>query len=437
MLEQAATLVSALAAARKATQFYPPEHPRFVEAIGALVDAVRLCAREGTFPLNLHQGRLYAGSEVIGDEGPAATSIAEGMEARRIESLTFLGAFSEADARGLTEVLNLRPAPNLDVEEELLARGVSNVSVAFIVDQEAGEREERDREREQDRSMYRRLVSMMRSVSAKLQQGKEVDLADASDLVQEIMVRLLDNQAAVLGLATIRAQSEASLFHSINVMIYTLALAATLNLPEEGFQSLGVCALVHDIGKAAFDVEDPDQAEETRLLHPQAGADILSRIDAEDRAPMLVAYEHHMAPDGSGWPERAAEYVPHPYSRMVAIADRYESLTKSNGDSLTPDRAVAQLLHESGTVLDPLFTRLFVQTLGVFPVGCLVRLSDQSVGIVCAQGDDPLSPKVRVVYDDMGIEVEPPHDVDLAEDELTILEVVEEQQLNVAVSDHL
>jgi HD-GYP domain-containing protein (c-di-GMP phosphodiesterase class II) len=84
---------------------------------------------------------------------------------------------------------------------------------------------------------------------------------------------------------------------------------------------------------------------------------------------------------------------------MVAVADRYENLTKAREtEPLTPDRAVAQLLREAGAALDPMFTRLFVQALGVFPVGCWVRLSDQTVGVVCDKGDDPLKPKVRVVY---------------------------------------
>jgi HD-GYP domain-containing protein (c-di-GMP phosphodiesterase class II) len=435
-MSRPAELVSALAAARKATQFYPAEHPRFVEAIDELVSAVNDCAAEGSFLLNLHQGRLYSGSDVLTDDGPSLTSIVESMEARKIESLTFLPGFRSSDARALTEVLNLRPSPQLDIEAELAARGVSTVQVANIVESNTEIKEERDRERERDKALYRRFAATLRNMTGKLQQGADIDLAEANGLVPEIMSRLMENQAAVLGLATIRSRSEAELFHSINVMIYSLTIAAALNLPEEGFASLGVCALTHDLGKAAFGPDD--DSETVRLYHPKAGGDILARLPGDDRAPMLVAFEHHMGIDGSGWPEREPGYFPHPYSRMVAIADRYESLTKSpSGPGLTPDRAVAQLLHDATTWLDPIFTRLFVQALGVFPVGCWVRLSDHSVGVVAGKGNDPLNPKVRMVYDERGLEFEEPFELDIASDGREIVEVVDETQLAVAASDHL
>jgi HD-GYP domain-containing protein (c-di-GMP phosphodiesterase class II) len=430
-----AELVAALAGARKAAQFYPREHPRFVEAVDALVAEAGACTMDGPFTLNVHKGRLYAGSDVLAGESPSLSSVLESMEARKVESFTFLPGFGGSDAHGLTETLNLRPSPQLDMEAELAARGASCVQVSKVVDDNAEEKEERDRERERDQALYRRFVSTMRNLSGRLQQGGEIDFSEAGGLVPEIMSRLLDNQAAVLGLATIRSHNEADLFHAINVMIYSLTIGAALELPEEGIASLGVSALMHDIGKAVFDA---DQAEAMRLHHPQAGADILGRLPGDDRAPMLVAYEHHMGTDGSGWPEHDAGYFTHPYSRMVAIADRYETLIKSSaGPGLTPDRAVAQLLRESGTLLDPIFTRLFVQALGVFPVGCWVRLSDHSVGVVSDKGADPLRPKLRLVYDSDGLELEEPQELDLAEDGREIVEVVDEVQLAAAAADHL
>lgn len=435
MSGRATELVAALVAARKATQFYPHEHPRYIEAEQALVSAVAACTQGGPFVLNVHQGRLYSGSDVLTDEGPSLASIVESMEARKVESLTFLPGFGQADALGLTEVLNLRPSPQLDVETELAARGLTHVQVAKVVDDNAEEKEERDRERERDRALYRRFVSTMRGVSKDLQTGGELNLGDASGLIPEIVTRLLDNQAAVLGLATIKSQSEADLFHSINVMIYSLIIGGALELPEEGFASLGVSALVHDIGKAVFD-GSPEQAEHTRRLHPKTGAEILARIPGEDKAPMLVAFEHHMGMDGSGWPERDQGYFPHPYSRMVMIADRYERLTKSE-DGMTPDRAVVQLLKEAGRSLDPIFTRLFVQALGVFPVGCWVRLSDHSVGVVADKGPDPLKPVIRLVYDADGMQLDEPERIELAEDTREIVEVVDEAQLAEAAADHL
>lgn len=433
-------LVHALSGARRAVQLYPSTHPSHSDAIGSMVEAAARTASDGPFILNVHEGRLYAGSDVLNDDSPAATSLTETMERHHIESLTFEPGFASADATAIAEVLNLRPSPALDVENELRERGASHVVVAAlgVGDEERVEREERDRQREQDRALYRQLVSVLRSLNQQSASGGSPDLEHASAMVGDIMSRLVEDESAVLGMALMNSKDESALFHSINVMIYSLTLGLGLGLPDEGLLSLGMAAMLHDVGKAAFDTADPEQARAAAALHPKVGAEILARLTDTDRAPMLVAYEHHMGSDGSGYPDRPADYIAHPYSRMVSIADRYEHLTKGDtGVALSPDRAVMQLLREAGKALDPFFCRLFVRAIGVFPVGCVVRLSDQSVGVVRAKGTDLLAPTVRIVFDEAGAELETPPDVDLGVDGRTVVEVLDPDVLRLAVADRL
>jgi HD-GYP domain-containing protein (c-di-GMP phosphodiesterase class II) len=434
-------LVVALSTARRAVQLYPPAHPSYREAIDIVVSAVAECSKtSGGFVLNAHEGRLYDGSQVISSDSPAILSLVQSMERHRIESLTFDPAFATVDAVALAEVLNLRPSSSLKIDEELSRRGITAVVVGALGDErDHAERKERDVRREKDRALYRQLVAVLRAVQREVATSGSPNLDQAEDMVGTIMSRLLEDNAAVLGMATMNARDEGALFHSINVMIYTLTLGLGLGLPEDGLQGLGVCALLHDVGKAAFDLDDPEQARAAMLLHPKIGAEALARLPEEDPATMLVAFEHHMGADGSGWPERPDGYVSHPYSRMVSIADRYENLTKhgDQGQPVTPDRAVVQLLREAGRSLDPLFTRLFVQSLGVFPIGCVVRLSDQSVGVVSATTDDLLRPRVRVLYDCRGMEIEDPIDLDLVGDTRNIVEVVDPESLELHVADHL
>ncbi|MGB4592605.1 MAG: HD domain-containing phosphohydrolase [Coriobacteriia bacterium] len=437
---QAIAMVGALSAARKATHLYPPTHPKHQEAVDALVAAVRGCVESGPFTLNLHLGRLYHESQVLPADAPGLHSIAETLEAHRVDSLSFQPGVSEHDAVTLVEVLGLRPSPTLDLAVELEQRGATGVTVCAIVDEDAAEAEERDRVREQDRALYRRLLGVMRTLTARIQQTGEPHVGEAGVIVEGILARLMDDSAAVLGLATMNGQSESSLFHSINTMIYALTIGTALGIPEEGLTTLGVSALLHDIGKVAFDMNDPEQAERGRVLHPRVGAEILSRLPEQDRTPMLVAYEHHMGADTeSGYPEREAGYFAHPYSRMVGIADRYDRLTgtRPDGYGLTPDQAIQQLLKDTPDLLDETLTKMFIKALGVFPIGCLVRLTDHSVGVVCAPGPEPMHPRVRLIYDAGGMELDPPLEMDTSGSEVTIVEIVAPENLALTVSDHL
>jgi HD-GYP domain-containing protein (c-di-GMP phosphodiesterase class II) len=432
----AASLVSSLAAARKAVQLYPPSHPAFSAAIAELVDAGQAVSSVGPCRLNLHQGRLYHESEVIAPDAQGHQTLAGSFETRKIESLVLHPGFGRADAIALVEVLSLRPGPDLDVARELASRAIMNVTVDVLADDQ--ERKERDRQRAADRGMYQRILTALRLLMGSFHNDRTADLSDTVRLVGDLLGRIAEDQPAVLALATTRGQSESGLLHSLNVMIYTLALGRRLGLPDEGLLSLGTSALLHDVGKAALESGDASP-DEIWQRHPEAGADLLGRLELDDPAPMLVAFEHHMLSDGSGFPSRDASYVPHPYTRMVQIADRYENLcgAGTNGDAKTPDHAMMSVLTEAGGTLDPFFARLFASAMGVFPTGCVVRLSNHSVGVVCDSGAEPLTPVVRTAFDEHGHELREQQEIDLSECELHIVEVIDPDSINVAVAEKL
>jgi HD-GYP domain-containing protein (c-di-GMP phosphodiesterase class II) len=431
--------VGALTGARKAFSLYPATHPQHREALDALVTLARELAAAGPLTLNMRFGRLYHDSTLLASEAPGVRSLAECLDAHRVESITFFGGVSERDLTELVGVLSLRPEPDLDVASALADRGVVSVSVQRLSDELADELAERERKRAADHALYQRLVGAMRELVGRVGASGAPDLRSAGAIVEGVLARFMDDSAAVLGLAATKSPTEADVFHALNTMIYALTIGAGLALPADELASLGVAALLHDIGKVAFDREDPAEREQARLLHPRVGAEILARVSEGDRLAMLVAYEHHMGASGKGWPEAEPGFVAHPYSRIVAVADRYDRLTTAppDGAGLTPDRAMVQLLKDTQRGLDVTFARVFVREMGVFPVGSMVRLSDQSVGVVCAPGPNPLQPTVRVIYGADGLPLEGEPDVDLTGSGLEIIEVIRPEDLRETVAQHL
>jgi putative nucleotidyltransferase with HDIG domain len=296
MTAHATDVVIGLGSARKAIQLYPPTHPAFAEAMDSLISAVDGATAEGSFLLNLHLGRLYDGSVVIPEDIHGIDSVAEALESRHIESLTFSRGFSREDALGLTEVLTLKTSDDLDVEAELAARGVRGVTITFLASADEDEDGPQDRTRRQDRALHSRLVNTVRTMSDQLSAGGVADLSQTTPVVEGVLGRMMEDQAAVVGMATIHSKDERVLFHSLSVMIYTLVLGQQLKLPEDGLLHLATSALLHDIGKSAFDSGDPIQAEAMAKLHPKVGAEILQRLVLDDPSPMLVAFAWWRSP---------------------------------------------------------------------------------------------------------------------------------------------
>ena len=425
-------VVTAITAARRAVRLYPPVHPTHRAALRELVDAVRRTLDVRPLTLNLKDGRLYEGSQPLTEDAPSARALAEIMEARRIESLTIHVGFGEADGEGLSEVLGLRPSWDLQVQEELETRGVRAATVSELEDNSMRDAEERDRRREADRALYRATLAALKHVTDALSNGMFAESAEAERAIALIIERVNEDPDAILALATMTGHGEAWRFHAVSVMLHALVLGQRMGLPDRQLLALGLAALLHDFGAESA---DGDQSAPGR----KAGAQALGALSDADCATMIVAYEHHMGTDASGQPVRAEDYLTHPLSRIVAVVDRYDNLIRPSAASpMRRDEAAAQLLREaSGGPLDPIMTRLFVQALGVFPIGATVRLTDHSVGVVRSPGADPLNPHVRLVLAHDGSELRPAGDVDLAEDARAVVEVIAENQLGIRPSDYV
>ncbi len=429
-------IAGALAASRRAVRLYPAAHPTHRTAVRELVAEVRALVDIRPLTLSLREGRLYEGSVVIAEAGASVRALAEAMESRRVESLTFHMGFAEADAVALSEVLSIRPSPDLHVHMELEERSISAVTVSELEDLSAHQSEARDQRREADRSLYRQSVTALNAMATELVDRPVVDPVAATRVIAQFIERVTADPPSIIALAMMTGHGERWRSHSLSVMLYSLVIGSGIGMSDKQLLAVGLAGLMHDIGYTLDHGENDDAA---RSNHPLLGAHTLGALLDEDYTAMIVAYEHHMGVDGSGWPERDPGYVLHPCSRIVAVADRYDTLIRPpRGAVLRPDEAVRQLMREaSDGPLDPVLTRVFVHTVGVMPVGTVLRLSDFSIGIVSAPGRDQLRPTIRLILASDGSEVRPIRDICLAEDERTILEVVSAAMLELRPSDYL
>lgn len=180
--------------------------------------------------------------------------------------------------------------------------------------------------------------------------------------------------------------------------------------------SIGIAALFHDIGKTEIPREilnSPSylSAEEWEIMrmHPFWGAVSILRLKGLDETGILnsiVSFQHHMNYDSSGYPKLQEPMVLTFYSRIITIADRYDAMTASRVYKtvpMSPDKALGFMMEKSGTDLDPVLLKFFVNMVGSYPVGTLVLLDTNEMGLVY-EGNHTVSdrPRVMIIADNSG-----------------------------------
>lgn len=435
-LERAKRALGLLSAAQRSASLYPENHPVLAESVEALTASVgELVAGAQPAVFNFHKGSIFFGDVVLPQESIMHSRLAGSARERHIGSITFLPGVTKEELASLVALLNadVEQASTQDAAGWLMARGVSHVVVAAVSEIAEGKGEPGEGEGGADSQrvgreaaeVYRLILDAMRALEDQVRTGKALELDKARRLSDAMLDLMLQDRGAVIALSTIKSHDEYTLFHSLNVMILSLALGTMLPLATDQLRELGLAALMHDVGKITIPKDllqkpGPLTTEEWKLMrrHPANGAHLLDGMKGSAKAMMVVAFEHHMRHDLQGYPQPFERQQLHLFSRVVAVADAYDAMTtmRAYRAPLRPDRAVAVLLRESRKAFDPTLVKVFINMLGIYPVGALVRLSTGEVGVVYeANPNDLLRPKVRIALDEDGRKVKELLVVDLTE----------------------
>jgi HD-GYP domain-containing protein (c-di-GMP phosphodiesterase class II) len=397
-------LVAGLFGTLKLMQLYGRRHVATGGAVCSLADAVRdAAAEEGEARVAARGRRLQVNGQTMRSRECGALALGylaaewgkRGIDQVRFQRETtaedieaFIAAFLDIDVT--------RPEP-----AERLAAALSAAKVAGIMVQRLAP-EERE-----PVLLEERRESVMRAYLRGLRAFKEVlrcdGLRDRAKLrrarraVQGVVDSFLEDESAVLALAQIRSYDVKLFHHSLNTCVYALLIGQRLRFSRRQLAELGLSALFHDVGKTAPGKGTPEEEERA---HPARGARMLLDEGTSHEGMLkaaIAAYEHHAGVGGSGFPRIPHE--PHLVSRVVAVADAYDSLTAPPGPlaPLAPPDALARMLARKD--LDPLLMKVFVNAMGIYPVGSLVELTTGETAIVQAPpAPEALDrPRVKVV----------------------------------------
>ena len=253
-----------------------------------------------------------------------------------------------------------------------------------------------------------KAAAVMRNINRNLTSRPKETLEEVEGMVGQMVTAFLEHPEVALHVMSEKCGGEEVYYHSLNVTILAMMLAKSLGLSFEQGQLLGTGALLHDVGL----MEIPDRVlkkppeeytraeRELRATHVEQGVKLAKKIGLPGEVLAVIAQHHEMA-DGAGYPGGVKLERMTPLARVVALVNFYDNLCNPLDVALamTPHDALSFMFAQRRAKFDPKMLQMMIRCLGVYPPGSVVKLSDESLGLVVSVNPQkPLRPWV-LLYD--------------------------------------
>lgn len=255
--------------------------------------------------------------------------------------------------------------------------------------------------------------------------GGAINVQGAQGLVQDIADSVTRNTGAFISLARLKSADEYVYLHSVTVCALMISLARQMGLSEPEVRTAGTAGLLHDVGKAAIPLEILNKPsaltlEEFEIVkrHPRIGHQMLLDSGVTDPTVLAVALQHHEKTQGGGYPDGLVDAQIDRMAKMASVCDVYDAITSNRPYKAgwDPAQSLKYMAEWAPARFDPVVFQAFVKSIGIYPIGSLVRLASGRLGVVTAQTERSLTtPWVRVFFNTLSGLRTPPVLVDLSD----------------------
>lgn len=400
-------LTSVATAMRNAT-FYGLQHSVAEACLQEATDRLNsVLADRAELQINVQTDQFLFDDLPLPDYVGTLVPLAEELTAREVGRITFLPGVERREIAVLAEVLITDPRA-LDLQGG--AKGALEAhEVAHIALEPRRSDQLEDKQEREALAIYQDAVDTVRRAMNAVERGQAVDAPAVRAVVDEMLASLLYDSSGLVSLAAIKSYDEYLYEHSVNVCIVSMVFGCTLGLNEKQMIELGMAGILHDIGKVFVPLEvvrkpGPLTEEEWMVMHthPLVGAKVLATTPGVPDLASVVAFEHHVKHDRSGYPKVARPKSLNFYSHIVTIVDCYDSLTtvRPYRAAVRPEQAVGWMLYSGYSQFEPRLLRRFASMLRLYPVGAVVKLDTGEWAVVAGGSErDPARPVVRLLVD--------------------------------------
>jgi HD-GYP domain-containing protein (c-di-GMP phosphodiesterase class II) len=422
-------LLRRFGASLRGIQLYSAQHPLVQRNIEGLCEVVRtIQAHESPIVIGILGDELVVGDVPMPKASGSMGEIIKRLRALGVERITIDRGASPEELAAFTHQLGTIDAATV---QAAVARGgadpLSRPHVRVGRIQVEQKTDEHLSDTATIQKLYAEAVNVANAVWESARTEGRPDADAARGMVDGLAQAVSQNRTALLALTALKNYDNYTFTHMVNVSILTMGQARGLGIEGPLLREFGLAALMHDVGKVRIPAEvlqKPDKLsqEEFEIMkrHVVDGAEILRRTPDIPALAPVVAFEHHLRLDGTGYPHGVSRPELNLGTMLCSIADVYDAMRSQRRyqQAFPTDRILAVLQRNDGQQFDQHLVRRFVQLVGIYPAGNLVRLNTHEIAVVLRiHAPDPYRPRVRVLFGREGNRLDLPVDVNLWEAE--------------------
>ncbi|WP_447980663.1 HD-GYP domain-containing protein [Candidatus Nitrospira bockiana] len=406
------------------------------QPVNAIHKIVKTLGQDHPVVLRFQNDFLFLGDmhlKVTAQQLAVFTGLMDVLASWRLGAISFAPTIEPGELREFAYLLVTRdPAATtvFDLQQDMKERGITSIQVEESKAVTATKVDRRSEARTLAKSSYANAAGAVQALVQSVRDGKRPSFKQAKRAIENLVDLMRYDESVLLGLTTLRCHDEYTHNHSVNVCVLSLALGNRAGYPKTDLADLGLAALFHDSGKASIPLEVLNKPgefteEDWQVMrsHPTEGVMNMVRLRGITNLPgrmAAAAFEHHMNFDFSGYPKLTVPWSQSLTGRILTIADCYDAMTSARvyrREPMPPERVLKIMFAKSGQSFDPVLLKLFVNCIGIVPIGSLVLLDSGELAVVLKPNPDARMaqrPVVRVISDAAGQAVDGP-ELDLAE----------------------
>jgi putative nucleotidyltransferase with HDIG domain len=412
-------LVRRLAAAIRSAQLYATGHPIVVRSVTNLAESLAIAhATAPSLAIGIVGEDLVVGDIPVPRAAENMGELLRRLQQAGVERIVVERGAETTEITRLIQVLAAADPNQVAGLGTLRHIRVGRLQVEKRVEAPVG-----------DMATFKRLyddaVTVAESLWASAHTEGKPDSSAGRGIVDSLAQAVAQNRTALLALTALKDYDNYTFTHMVNVSILTMGQARGLGIDGALLREFGLAALMHDIGKVKTPTDILNKPEklddrefEIMKRHTVEGAEILRRTPDMPTLAPIVAFEHHLRLDGSGYPEGVNRGQLNLATMLCGVADVYDAMRSQRHyqPAFPTDRILAVLKRNDGTQFDQNLVRRFAQLVGIYPAGNLVRLRTGEIAVVTKPyAPDPYRPRVKVLRAADGADLERPYEINLWE----------------------